>query len=137
MQALVGDGKPYVVYNDAEVIAPPGWLTGYLERGTHRDIGGSMADTDTAGMWFTAQLTDAQLEQHLEQTISRVLTEPEGKRNALLYWAAKRFGRAVALGRYDLQAARDELEKAGDLAGLDPDEILPSIKSAFKKVGAL
>lgn len=66
-----------------------------------------------------------------------MLAEPEGKRNEMLYWAAKRFGRAVALGRFDYQAAWDELQDAGDQADLDPDEIGPSIKSGFKKVGAL
>ena len=135
LQALVGDGKPYVVYNDAEVIKPPGWLTVLLER-TARPPG-SMSGTDTTGMWFTAKLTDAQLEDHLKRTIDRILTEPEGKRNSLLYWAAKRFGRAVALGRFDYQAAWDELEDAGRQAGLDEDEIKPSIGSGFRKAGAL
>lgn len=135
LQAIVGDGKAYQVYNDAPVLALPPWLAVLLER-TARPPGTSTSDTDATGIWFTANLTDAQLEDHLERTISRMLTEPEGKRNDLLYWAAKRFGRAVALGRFDYQAAWDELENAGHQAGLDADEIPASIKSGFRKVGA-
>lgn len=137
LRQLVGDGRAYVVDNDAPVLPAPGWLVGYLERAARPPSTGIAGNTDTAGMWFTAKLTDVQLEDHLEQTINRLTTETEGKRNSLLYWAAKRFGRAIALGRYDCQVARDLLKDAGRELDLSTDEIKSTIKSGFKKVGAL
>lgn len=135
LQQLVGDGRAYVVDNDAPVLPTPAWLVGYLER-TARPPGAGPGDTDTAGIWFTARLTDAQLEDHLGQTITRLKTETEGKRNSLLYWAAKRFGRAIALGRYDPQVAWNLLKDAGRELDLTRDEIRQTIGSGFKKVGA-
>ena len=120
LASLVGGGRAYAVDNDAPILHAPAWLIGYLERTARPPGSGMTGDTDTAGIWFTAKLTDAQLEDHLERTIRRMLAEPEGKRNEMLYWAAKRFGRAVALGRFDYQAACDELQNAGDQADPGP-----------------
>lgn len=59
LASLVGGGRAYAVDNDAPILPAPAWLIGYLERTARPPGSGMTGDTDTAGIWFTAKLTDA------------------------------------------------------------------------------
>jgi Bifunctional DNA primase/polymerase, N-terminal/AAA domain len=69
----------------------------------------------------------------LKAECDRVATAPHGRRNAELHRAACRLGELVAGGVLGVAQARTALEDAARAAGLDQDEIGPTIGSGFAK----
>ncbi len=141
LQELVGDGKPYVVYNDAEVIEPPDWITGLLDRKPRRKrTPGQTGAVNRALIPVKIEPT-ARLEKRLNGALDLLASEAEGNRNHLLYWASKIFGQVVAAGRMTYEdAEKDLLEAMGDngyLSEHDESTAVGTIISGMREAGVL
>ncbi len=145
LQAIVGDGKAYRVYNAAEVIEPPGWLLEMLHQKPRRKRTSAEACHALLREW--PSVTQARLNAELSriaQTSPGALRpgrdESKGGRNNQLHESACRFGEAVAVGRVDEETARVELMEAARECGLADDDgayrVMATIDSGLAKGAA-
>lgn len=137
LQAIVGDGKTYQVYNDAEVIEPPGWLTELLDAGPPARGGGGIKRP----LWSVKVENPLTLKKRLDGAVQKLRDEAEGNRNELLFWVACTVGEAVAANRVDREEAEadlmDAMQQNGYLSGHDEYTARGTIRSGFMTVGAL
>lgn len=147
LQAVVGDGKAYTVYNDTKVAEAPGWIIGLLDAGLqhHRKRGTGEAPGGGGGvrrpLWAIKIENPQTLKKRLDGAIHKLKDEPAGNRNELCFWAACTLGEAVAAGRGDLADAEkdlmDAMKENGFIASHDKYAARATIRSGFKTVGAL
>ena len=127
LQALVGDGKAYTVYNDAPVLKAPGWLLEMLHQKPKRKRTSGEACHALLLEWpsVTQARLNAELSRikHLKPGALRPgRDEDKAGRNNQLHESACRFGEVVAIGRIDIEKARAELLDAADECGLVDDD---------------
>lgn len=142
LQALVGDGRAYVVDNDAKVIQPPGWLTDMLDAdppaGRRPAKGGG--EVTRRPLWSIKVETPYKLGRRLDGALQKLRDEGSGNRNELCFWTACTFGEVVAAGRMDLADAEADLmaamEDNGFIAGHDEYSALATIHNGFTTAGA-
>jgi hypothetical protein len=139
LQEMIGDGKAYTVYNDAEVLDPPGWLIEILINTT---IGtGTTAPGTRTPKWWIRTEPPARLQSRLTGAVNMLAAEANGNRNELAFWAACVVGEAIAAGRVNLDDAEADLMAALEANGYRADEgdyrARSTIRSGFKTAGAL
>jgi hypothetical protein len=74
-------------------------------------------------------------DRRLQQILRRVASAPEGKRNAITYWASCRFSEMVATGLISTNDAMALIVDAATAAGLPHNEAIATARSALRTAG--
>ncbi len=127
LQALVGDGREYTIYNDAPVLKAPDWLLEMLHQKPRRKRTSGEACHALLLEWpsVTQARLNAELSRikHLEPGALRPgRDDDKAGRNNQLHESACRFGEVVAIGRIDIEKAREQLLEAAETCGLVDDD---------------
>ncbi len=147
LQALVGDGRAYQVYNDAPIIRRRPWLLEVLHKSKRRRPSGEACHA-LAREWPSVTLARLNGElRKVERTLPGASrgqqadgSEKKPGRNSQLYESACRFGEVVAIGRIDADRAVEELKAAAEACGLTADDgeaaVEATIDSGLRKGAA-
>jgi len=74
-------------------------------------------------------------DRRLQQILRRVATAHEGERNAITYWASRRFGEMVATGLISTREAEALIIDAAMAAGLPRSEAIATARSGLQIAG--
>lgn len=135
LRAHLQKGDPgvvdYTVGHDVPIAEAPGWLIDLCRaEPAVAVLGRTPTDRPTAPAGG-----DEPAWQRFVGVTSRVAAAPTGKRNALLYWAAKIGAELVIENGLSVHRVTGELMFVAARAGLTETETYATMKSAFKKVG--
>jgi hypothetical protein len=126
-------GKCYRVVNDNPVLPVPAYLAKGLSAPRPRPRRNMNIRGDRR--WET--LPALQVVDALNRILDRVAESPPGERNNVLFWAACRFGEAMAAERIDYEKAVDELLGVAYQCGLADEDgeyaVLATIESGISQ----
>jgi hypothetical protein len=118
----------FPVIRDLSPVPWPAWLFDILGHPPATSREPCSSDHIAAGQYAPAALRNA---------AHRVATATPGQRNSILNAEAYRIGRFVKAGLLDPQHVADTLAASAFAAGLDPREIVATLRSAFGAKGLL
>lgn len=126
------NGQKYRVVNDIEPILIPDYLAKGLSARRPRKHQGARHRRTKWERMLSFQVPDA-----LNRITNRVAEATEGERNNVLFWAACRWGEAIAAGWVTEEQAEDELLDAAHLCGLVDEDgeshVLATIESGISQ----
>ena len=124
------DNGRYDIAHDTDVAEAPAWL---IEACTRRRANGTDETGRTGPMPAVGDDESPQMKR-LIAACKEVAFTPSGRRNDMLYWAAKIGGRVISEGT-NAVVVITQLEMAGRRAGLDETEIKNTIASGIENTG--